>query len=455
MSSRLFSSAKLLRLDNPIRSLTVAFWLWKALLFVAITACPGSGYDTSTTLIPYEASGPALSAGPEPLSGPLKFVRWDSIYYLHVAQTGYVFEQEWAFGWGYTKLLDLFISGIRLSGGLGGPANTALVAVVLSHVAHYLSVLALYRLSANIFGQATITQELFCFLSAGLHIVSPAGAFLSAPYGESIVSILNFSGYYLYSSSLIAERDGATRSRDARVLTAAALFAIATMVRSNGILSGFLFAYDACVLAWGTLTQGPSIHNTLRLVVIVLGGCIVASGMVIPQLLAYRTYCMPDAGSRPWCGWTVPSIYGWVQERYWNVGFLKYWTISNLPLFLLAGPMLFILCKSSLWAIQAPSMLHPTPGKKSTAPIGPGSMLFRLAVPQGLLAVMALTSYHVQIINRISSGYPVWYWYLASCAVDSIRGLPKHSQGLAIAVQGMVAYALVQGVLFGSFLPPA
>lgn len=114
MSSRLFSSAKLLHLDNPIRSLTVAFWLWKALLFLAITACPGSGYDTSTTLIPYEASGPALSAGPEPLSGPLKFVRWDSIYYLHVAQTGYVFEQEWAFGWGYTKLLDLFISGIHL-----------------------------------------------------------------------------------------------------------------------------------------------------------------------------------------------------------------------------------------------------------------------------------------------------------------------------------------------------
>lgn len=81
-------------------------------------------------------------------------------------------------------------------------------------------------------------------------------------------------------------------------------------------------------------------------------------------------------------------------------------------------------------------------------------MLFRLAVPQGLLAVMALTSYHVQIINRISSGYPLWYWYLVSTAMDSFQDRHKH-RGLPIAAQAMVAYALIQGVLFGSFLPPA
>lgn len=78
-------------------------------------------------------------------------------------------------------------------------------------------------------------------------------------------------------------------------------------------------------------------------------------------------------------------------------------------------------------------------------------MLFRLAVPQGLLALMALTSYHVQIINRISSGYPLWYWYLVSGAMDA----RKNRRGLSVAAQVMVAYALIQGVLFGSFLPPA
>jgi Gpi18-like mannosyltransferase len=89
------------------------------------------------------------------------------------------------------------------------------------------------------------------------------------------------------------------------------------MVRSNGVLSGFLFAYDAVVLAWKILTQGPSIHNTIRLAVIIIGGCIVGSGMVIPQFLAYRMYCLSDTDIRPWCEWTVPSIYGWVQNYYW------------------------------------------------------------------------------------------------------------------------------------------
>lgn len=217
----------------------------------------------------------------------------------------------------YRSLLTRYFKGIRWSGGEGGPVNTAVVGVALSHVAHYLSVLALYRLSANIFGHATIPQRLICFLSAALHIISPAGAFLSAPYGESIFSFLNFSGFYLYSSSLIAERNGVTGLRDVHVLTASVLFAIATVVRSNGILSGFLFAYDASMLAWATLTLGPSRHATRRLAVIVLGGCIVALGMIVPQILAYRAYCLQDKDLRPWCGWTLPSIYSWVQGTYW------------------------------------------------------------------------------------------------------------------------------------------
>lgn len=117
--------------------------------------------------------------------------------------------------------------------------------------------------------------------------------------------------------------------------------------------------------------------------------------------------------------------------------------------------MLAILCLSSLWALKTPSILQSAADKQPPTSTDPGSMLVRLAVAQGILAVMALTSYHVQIINRISSGYPLWYWYLVSSAVDSLGGAQKHSRTLAITVQGMVAYALIQGVLFGSFLPPA
>ncbi|KAJ5280881.1 GPI mannosyltransferase 2 [Penicillium angulare] len=386
--------AALLRLENPIRSLTNAFWLWKALLFIVVTACPGPGYDTSTTLIPYEGADISTS-----LPWPLKLARWDAVYFLHIAENGYVFEQEWAFS--YPRVLGFFASGIRKSGGQGGPVPIALIGVVLSHVTHYLSVLALYRLSANIFGHTTVTQRLICFLSSALHIICPAGAFLSAPYGESLFSFLNISGFYLYSSSLISERNDASTLRDLQVLLSGGLFGIATLVRSNGILSGVLFAYDAILLAWDILTQGLSHHKIRRLVIIGLGGICVALGMIVPQIQAYHTYCMGEL-DRPWCGWTMPSIYTWVQGHY---------------------------C--------------------------PGSMLCRLAVTQGLLAVLALTSYHIQIVNRICSGYPLWYWYLVSIGLEGLQDPRKNHRSLALAAQAMAAYALIQGVLYGSFLPPA
>lgn len=101
--------AALLRLDNPGRSLTVAFALWKALLFLAVVACPGPGYDTSTTLLTNEHAGLAPDSPAAALPLSLKFARWDAIYFVHTAEHGYVFEQEWAFS--YSRVLGFFLSG--------------------------------------------------------------------------------------------------------------------------------------------------------------------------------------------------------------------------------------------------------------------------------------------------------------------------------------------------------
>ncbi|PYH93000.1 DUF409 domain protein [Aspergillus ellipticus CBS 707.79] len=450
---------------QPIRALTVAFCLWKALVYLVIISCPGLGYDTSTAHL-YQPTGRS-----DVISGdikyahlpiPLKFVRWDSIYFVHVAEKGYVFEQEWAFGYGYTKVLAFITSALYRLAGVSGAARTAVVAIVLSHIAHYLSVLALYRLSINVFGRDTATQKLICFLSAALHIICPAGAFLSAPYGESLFSLLNISGFYIYSSAFLDNKAGKRFSGDAKLLLAAVLFSSATTVRSNGILSGVLFAYDALLQIRRVVSGRLSADACAHLCIIIVGGCIIALGLIIPQAVAYKTYCAAKDDTRPWCQWLVPSIYGWVQGHYWNVGFLRYWTASNIPLFLLAMPMLAILCRSSLWALDVavpfifPRALSGVDQASSSATTA--SLLLRLAVPQGLLAVMALTSYHVQIINRISSGYPLWYWYLVYLVSGNwgqSRPALHGSRTFTVAVRGMVAYALIQATLFGSFLPPA
>jgi phosphatidylinositol glycan class V len=90
-------------------------------------------------------------------------------------------------------------------------------------------------------------------------------------------------------------------------------------------------------------------------------------------------------------------------------------------------------------------------------------MISRLAVIQIILAAMAVLSYHVQIITRLSSAYVVWYWWVGICLLDEGCAM-KRSTGKGDAgcqsksiwiVRWMVMYGLVQGVLFAGFLPPA
>jgi GPI mannosyltransferase 2 len=149
-----------------------------------------------------------------------------------------------------------------------------------------------------------------------------------------------------------------------------------------------------------------------------------------------------------------------LTKVYRNVGLFRYWTVSNVPLFFIAAPALSIMFISSVWAWWAKS----DGSTKTTSDVSRSVefdfmpvCLRRLALPQGLLAVMALLSYHVQIITRLSSAYPLWYIWLVfsirgSVLDGSMRGSPA---GNRILVRWMVIYAIVQCLLFASFLPPA
>lgn len=103
----------------PISSLTACFVIWKLILVLVIITSPGPGYDTSTTLLtsPVPKSGEIRETPASPFKSPLlrlsllKFIRWDAIYFIRIAERGYLFEQEWAFGWGYTRLLSTLSSG--------------------------------------------------------------------------------------------------------------------------------------------------------------------------------------------------------------------------------------------------------------------------------------------------------------------------------------------------------
>lgn len=100
--------------DHPFFLITIYFLFWKALLVGIGLTSPGPGYDTSATLLPLTPEDPHQDSQADGALSEwlVKFVRWDAIYFTQISRRGYLFEQEWAFGWGFTKLVSIFSRGI-------------------------------------------------------------------------------------------------------------------------------------------------------------------------------------------------------------------------------------------------------------------------------------------------------------------------------------------------------
>jgi phosphatidylinositol glycan class V len=190
------------------------------------------------------------------------------------------------------------------------------VAVLIAHLSHLVSMILLFKLTTAVFPARNVR---FSFIVAALHIISPAGLFLSAPYAESSCAMFSFAGDLLFIKSTTGKRQN-TLSHDFLVLLSGIAFGIATTLRSNGVLNGLLLLEEAIEILWG-LQYRSEFASVRRLVFTGISGLFVASGFVLPQYIAYNEYCRePDVSTvRPWCGKTLPSIYTFVQEHYWYV----------------------------------------------------------------------------------------------------------------------------------------
>lgn len=268
---------------NAYGSLSALFVAWKVLLFDIAIIAPGRGYDTSTTLLPSDS----------------KFVRWDAIYYTETARRGHIFEQEWAFGKGLSTLLRIIPNAIHDAMPHVVPLlSAATTGVIISHVSHLISVFLLWQIASS------FTTKKPAFVAACLHIISPAGIFLSAPYAEAPFSALSMLGFWLYLKALRQD----SLEQFVLLIASGISFGCATLLRSNGLFSGLVFLIDALAL----IAQG---RISIRLFATIIAGVYVGVGFVLPQLLAYRDYCRLEP--REWCDSRLPLIYSFVQSHYW------------------------------------------------------------------------------------------------------------------------------------------
>ncbi len=327
---------------HPFRALMALFCGWKLLLLaIAAGSCVGPTYDTSSGLLA-AAGAEASPRLPQPALAT-RLASWDAIYFVQIASRGYLFEQEWAFGAGLpvvvsllsqgekgfsslrahlpaplrlgseslSRLLTRVPSGLVLIGWPPSSLSPTVLAIIVSHLSHLLSALVLYRLGTLVWRDGRLA-----FIAACLHILSPAGLFLSAPYTESSFSLFSFIGYYLFARGCL--EDDTSVYGGLLQLAAGVFFGLATVFRSNGILNGILFASEA-LRVLGNLVRRPQFPTLTRLLFLGVGGVCVAAGSVVPQSVAYLRYCSgpSEAGLRPWCTRLVPSIYAFVQEHYW------------------------------------------------------------------------------------------------------------------------------------------
>lgn len=344
----------------------------------------------------------------------------------------------------------------------------ALSGILTSHLTHLGAVITLYSLVRHVVLAEQERKREIAFTAACLHTISPAGLFLSAPYGESTFAFATFLGILCYiraQEQIHLPTQQSHLPKATWILLSGFCFALSTLFRSNGLLHGTIFLFDA-IACLRTCLRAPNASNLAHLITIVIAGSFIAIGFTLPQAIAYFQYCTPEP-SRPWCSHMPPSIYSWVQKHYWHVGFLSYWTPNNIPLFLLAVPMLVVLFVTALAVLLEPqNPLVTVEGHSKSSSSESEKKLFthvtfQLAIPQIVLAAMAVTSFHVQIINRISSGCALWYVILAILVAEyDSRGTQQGLLGLLggrrqLLVRVMVAYAIVQGGLYASFLPPA
>lgn len=355
------------------------------------------------------------------------FARWDAVYFLRIADSGYQYEQQHAF-------FPLFPALLRLGAkvferiGLSIPTGCMLTGFIISNLAHFFTMVNTFKLSMTLGA-----EEYFAFVASAFVIASPAYIFQSAIYSESLFSLLATTGMLAFY-------------RRQRVL-AAICFCLTGVTRSNGITLAGFFLYDT----WTHVLGGcQSILVIMKDLILFLSSL---SGYVGFQYYGYMVYCGAES-TRPWCYNNIPDLYSFVQKHYWNVGFLKYYTLGQLPNFLIATPMiLFTLtaCWSYFRSDWKRSLTLGGLHEKHRA--DPGflhqDVLFPHFVLLLTLLIYTLCIVHVQIIARLFSFQPVIYWSLAhfyTVGTQRVRSL--------IAGYCLLS-ALIGTILFMNNYPPA
>lgn len=291
-----------------------------------------------------------------------------------------------------------------------------------------------------------------------LFCLNPATVFFIACYSESTFSCFTFLGYALFTRTLYSKRFLLLICS-----TCTACWMFASYTRSNGSLTSIFLFIHLCGMLVNICRErrdasfGAVLTALDKCCKAIISYAIPIICIVLPILYhdrrGFRMHC--DGTLNPeWCMSTEKnfSLYGFVQDKHWNVGIFKYWTLPQLPNFLLAFPMLSSgALAAMIWIRRSWNSFAKKDNHRSTfvSPLALFQWAFdalgkitlnadmkhedtiqeQVLFGQNMLAYYALLTgftllglfiAHVQISTRmICSACPAIYWFMCSILFDA------------------------------------
>ena len=331
------------------------------------------------------------------------FIKWDAVYFMHIAKKGYEFEDQFAFYPGFPLLVRFvsFVTGLSID----------VVGTVIPSVFYVVTAPILYKLTLSV----GYSRE-FAWRTVQMWAIAPTSIFMCAPYTESLFAFLSFTGMLFWVRS--------------KLFLSCLAFTLAGFVRSNGaVLAGF-FGFTALQqfvrlpntphniltsFARNLLDFKLSFSRILRAAQVSIYILPCLSPPVLFSIYANKLMC-------PGCEWCGSSPYTYIQKKYWGLGFMKFWRVNQIPNIALAVPIVFYitiyLCHLRSNAKLLPFALH---------------LIF--------LIIFSLAMAHVNVTTRlVLAASPAAWWALASYPGKSV-------------IVFCITYMIIGTSLFVNFLP--
>lgn len=416
------------------------------------------------------------------------FLRWDAQYFVHISIYGYSYENTVAF----FPLLPItigvvsnffhhFVSFISIE------AISLLLYIIFNIIVFQLATIQLYKLTLLLFNGRTahVAALLFCY--------NPASIFFVAPYTESLFSLLSFR-VMLWCLKLYEKY----RNHKSKINLIDGLVIIPTglslLTRSNGILNiGFIIFTFICLLKESLPLGGfrtKFLHFTSYICVTFCCAALSLVPFVFYQIYCYYRFCsnfdidlphtVKEYGisqryvlpgefnkyNQSWCYSQIPLAYSYVQQHYWNVGFLRYYELKQIPNFILAAPIVLFLmqkCIVHMYVNFDNKLLNYFVMHKNVI----RHKKIRLHIVDPVLNVFVIHAFvlctfcllfvHIQVSTRmLCSASPVLYWYCAvyldASSLKSLYWTYQSKSELLVKVY-FLSYYIIGTVLFCNFLP--